>query len=270
MKTRLHMRLLTSCEITLRTCPWNKRYSLISPYAIILYVLRKIFPSRNTDDNFFYQEVNKSNSCYGTNKQFTYRYNFRAVIFWSKHFSSFFFQGLTLVPMGAGGTVIGGFLINRFNLSLTKILKLQFWVSLAIIPLYAILFLVPCGAGESEDQWAGITAPYPIDNVTSVNLDSPCNKGCKCSENKLFFAPFCGADQMTYFSPCYASCTQDKGNKVSFSVLGCISASFCVKSEKSVVNEFHNCFRVVTCRPMFALFLADCRKYYFSYYCSYF
>ena len=36
-------------------------------------------------------------------------------------------------------------------------------------------------------------------------MTSECNRECKCQEE--FFIPTCGLDNLTYFSPCHAGCT---------------------------------------------------------------
>lgn len=39
------------------------------------------------------------------------------------------------------------------------------------------------------------------------NLNSDCNSKCDCNEYK--FDPVCGEDNVMYFSPCYAGCTEE-------------------------------------------------------------
>lgn len=49
-----------------------------------------------------------------------------------------------------------------------------------------------------------------------LNLTAPCNAHCRCLRSD--FLPICGADEVQYFSPCYAGCTavvpQKRGTKV--------------------------------------------------------
>lgn len=57
--------------------------------------------------------------------------------------------------------------------------------------------------------------------IEKFNLSSECNRECECSIN--FIQPICGRDQITYFSPCYAGCTQsDEPNSNFFYSCSCI------------------------------------------------
>ena len=38
-----------------------------------------------------------------------------------------------------------------------------------------------------------------------INLTASCNFGCECDMNDV--QPVCGANGLTYFSPCHAGCT---------------------------------------------------------------
>jgi len=40
--------------------------------------------------------------------------------------------------------------------------------------------------------------------LTQVNLTATCNANCHCLSD--VFEPVCGADNVVYFSPCYAGC----------------------------------------------------------------
>lgn len=48
--------------------------------------------------------------------------------------------------------------------------------------------------------------------LVESNLASSCNANCSCQQE--FFLPSCGADNMTYFSPCHAGCTVESVNNV--------------------------------------------------------
>ena len=45
-----------------------------------------------------------------------------------------------------------------------------------------------------------------VGNQLKVNLTSACNSGCSCNDKSI--DPVCGANQVVYFSPCYAGCTR--------------------------------------------------------------
>ncbi len=36
-----------------------------------------------------------------------------------------------------------------------------------------------------------------------------CNANCSCTASKADYRPVCGSDNVTYFSACYAGCTQE-------------------------------------------------------------
>ncbi|EEC15358.1 organic anion transporter, putative, partial [Ixodes scapularis] len=42
---------------------------------------------------------------------------------------------------------------------------------------------------------------------TESSLKMKCNENCSCSE--MLYSPICGADNVTYFSPCFAGCRKD-------------------------------------------------------------
>ena len=44
-----------------------------------------------------------------------------------------------------------------------------------------------------------------------INLTASCNFGCACDMNDV--QPVCGANGLTYFSPCHAGCTSSPGAK---------------------------------------------------------
>jgi len=114
-----------------------------------------------------------------------------------------------MVPSAVIGMILGGVLIRKFRLSLRG--QLWFLVLCAVTSLGAVfgLMFVSC----TNVQIAGFNIGYdtnePDMNVTvnylpTANLTSHCNLNCKCDDH--WYEPVCGANQKTYFNPCYAGC----------------------------------------------------------------
>ncbi|XP_029156847.1 solute carrier organic anion transporter family member 4A1 isoform X2 [Nylanderia fulva] len=109
-------------------------------------------------------------------------------------------MGLVTVPAGGGGTFLGGYLIKRFNLSCSGILKFCLLATAACIA-FTLCFALNC----PNINFAGLTVPYQnITRKISLSLENICNNGCGCS--RLQFDPICGVDGITYYSPCHAGC----------------------------------------------------------------
>lgn len=65
------------------------------------------------------------------------------------------FTGLVTVPAGGGGTFLGGYLIKRFNLSCSGILKFCLFTTAACIA-FTLCFVLNC----PNLDFAGLTVPY--------------------------------------------------------------------------------------------------------------
>ncbi|XP_070159925.1 solute carrier organic anion transporter family member 4A1 isoform X3 [Polyergus mexicanus] len=112
-------------------------------------------------------------------------------------------MGLVTVPAGGGGTFLGGYLIKRFNLPCSGILKFCLLATAACIA-FTLCFALNC----PNIDFAGLTVPYQnITRKISLSLENICNNGCGCS--RLQFDPICGVDGITYYSPCYAGCYRE-------------------------------------------------------------
>lgn len=112
-------------------------------------------------------------------------------------------MGLVTVPAGGGGTFLGGYLIKRFNLSCSGILKFCLSTTAACI-IFTLCFALNC----PNIDFAGLTVPYQnITRKISLSLENVCNNGCGCS--RLQFDPICGVDGITYYSPCHAGCYRE-------------------------------------------------------------
>ena len=52
--------------------------------------------------------------------------------------------------------------------------------------------------------------PVFVSSVKETNLNSTCNQECPCSPER--YDPVCGADNIVYFSACYAGCKDVTSN----------------------------------------------------------
>ena len=52
-----------------------------------------------------------------------------------------------------------------------------------------------------------------------INLTASCNFGCECDMNDV--QPVCGANGLTYFSPCHAGCTSVGTNNDNYTNCAC-------------------------------------------------
>lgn len=130
-------------------------------------------------------------------------------------------MGIITVPAGGGGTFLGGYLVKRFNLTCSGIIKMCL-ISTIIGAFFTICFFITC----PNLKFAGVTAPYfpQIYNPTTSNtnsqlndlnkfeidkfqLDNDCNRMCSC--DRLNYDPICGIDGIMYYSPCHAGCYKE-------------------------------------------------------------
>ncbi len=85
--------------------------------------------------------------------------------------------GAIVVPAGAGGTLMGGFSLKKFNLKRAGAIKMYIVCQMIILPLY-FGFLLHC----PTPPIAGITAPYSKQEagVEGISFETTCNAGCNC------------------------------------------------------------------------------------------
>ncbi|KAK3798827.1 hypothetical protein RRG08_007184 [Elysia crispata] len=117
-----------------------------------------------------------------------------------------FYVGLVVVPTGGGATLASGYIVRRFNLKVRGILRFCTVLSV-LLCFFGLAFLMEC----ENAPFSGVTLPYgQLDSAGPTflgkQLDSSCNADCGCAEQDYF--PMCGRDNVLYFSPCYAGCTE--------------------------------------------------------------
>ncbi|XP_023254841.1 solute carrier organic anion transporter family member 2B1 [Seriola lalandi dorsalis] len=111
------------------------------------------------------------------------------------------------IPLAVLGTVLGGVLMRRLNLSVSGASKLCTIAILLCMFSATPLLLLGC----STQPVAGI---FPSSNRTS-SAELPCSSSCRCPHEA--FNPVCGSDGVEFRSPCHAGCSiveKDAGNKV--------------------------------------------------------
>lgn len=113
-------------------------------------------------------------------------------------------MGLITVPAGGGGTFLGGYLVKKWNLACSGIIKMCLTVT-TVAAFFTFCFIVSC----PNPKFAGVTTDYNLDARTGpIALDASCNINCACSRSN--YDPICGINGVMYYSPCYAGCGQEE------------------------------------------------------------
>uniref|UniRef100_A0A670Y895 Solute carrier organic anion transporter family member n=1 Tax=Pseudonaja textilis TaxID=8673 RepID=A0A670Y895_PSETE len=113
--------------------------------------------------------------------------------------------GLVLVPGAAIGQIISGTLISKLQMNCKTIIKFIIATCTLALLLNMVFAFAKCG----NEPFAGVSETYNGTGMLS-NLTAPCNAHCRCLHSD--FLPICGADEVQYFSPCYAGCTAHYSN----------------------------------------------------------
>uniref|UniRef100_K7F9V6 Solute carrier organic anion transporter family member n=1 Tax=Pelodiscus sinensis TaxID=13735 RepID=K7F9V6_PELSI len=120
--------------------------------------------------------------------------------------------GYLVVPAGGVGTFLGGFIVNKFKLRCSGIIKLCLLCTVTSL-LAIFIFFIQC----PNMPMAGVTQGYERSILkSSLNLTAACNTECGCLRET--YSPVCGSDGILYYSPCHAGCKKfsvlDSGKKV--------------------------------------------------------
>ncbi|XP_078667309.1 solute carrier organic anion transporter family member 4C1-like [Branchiostoma floridae x Branchiostoma belcheri] len=133
--------------------------------------------------------------------------------------------GFAIVPGAAVGSVLGGLLMKKLKLKCRGMIKLvMVGGALGFCLDFALLLSCP------DMPFAGVTVAYQ-NNLTNqrpmtTNLSDACNADCNCKT--AFLVPTCGADNIQYFSPCFAGCageSTDVNGIKRYTNCSCVSAA---------------------------------------------
>jgi hypothetical protein len=115
--------------------------------------------------------------------------------------SASIYTGLVAALSWSLGPIIGGPLLSRMKVTVSKSLLFVVVIHIIAVVGYTIAFFLSC----PEARWAGF--------VNGMSYSMPCNSNCSCDPTS--YTPVCGSDGSNYFSPCYAGCQlemQSAGN----------------------------------------------------------
>jgi len=113
-----------------------------------------------------------------------------------------FTLGTVFIVGAAGGIVLGGVVVRRFNLKKSCRLSAKYCLIFQALSVWtAAAFIIP---GCDEVNLAGVVKPYFKGSLQTRSPVAPCNMNCSCSLANM--NPVCGPDKLTYFSPCHAGC----------------------------------------------------------------
>ncbi|XP_064651838.1 solute carrier organic anion transporter family member 5A1-like [Lineus longissimus] len=117
--------------------------------------------------------------------------------------------GVIGIPGACVGILIGGYILNRFNLKPKGAVQLSLILNGSAGMGFMFLFFLGC----DNMRLAGATLPYLNGSghqIFEANFTATCNKGCLCSPNDVSL--ICGTNGITYFSPCHAGCRDFYGS----------------------------------------------------------
>ncbi|KAM4869380.1 solute carrier organic anion transporter family member 6A1-like [Urocitellus parryii] len=127
--------------------------------------------------------------------------------------------GVILIPGCALGQLLGGIIVSKLQMSCKALMRFIIITSLLSIIFLVLIIFVHC----HPVQFAGINEDY--DGTGQLgNLTAPCNENCRCSSS--LYSSVCGRDDIEYFSPCFAGCTDSKmlKNRKAYYNCSCIKA----------------------------------------------
>nr|XP_040570830.1 solute carrier organic anion transporter family member 4A1-like [Lepeophtheirus salmonis] len=134
--------------------------------------------------------------------------------------------GILIVPAGAGGSLLGGFIVKFYEFTRTQSIAMYIVCQLAILPLY-LGFLLYC----PNPPFAGVNSAYPhVPYNEQLSLSAGCNTNCSANCDVLSYMPVCGENGVSYFNPCYAGCKSNGTN-------GILRDCLCIDGPESIALE---------------------------------
>eukprot|EP00094_Tigriopus_californicus_P000284 TCALIF_00274-PB protein Name:"Similar to SLCO5A1 Solute carrier organic anion transporter family member 5A1 (Homo sapiens)" AED:0.11 eAED:0.11 QI:460/0.90/0.91/1/0.63/0.58/12/137/1099 len=175
------------------------------------------------------------------------------IIFLPKYLETQFNLGKSMASMFTGGIAIpgacigiffGGYILKRLQLRPKGAVQLVLFFNILCLSCYAMLFFFGC----DNVKMAGTTMPYSTNTSEpfKINLTASCNFGCECDMNDV--QPVCGANGLTYFSPCHAGCTSLGSTSDNYTDCACVLNS--LDDPFAGANPLHGASAEVTMVPV--------------------
>ncbi|KAJ8044886.1 Solute carrier organic anion transporter family member 2A1 [Holothuria leucospilota] len=146
--------------------------------------------------------------------------------------------GIIVIPSAIFGNLIGGLIVKKLKLQVRGMAAMALTLSSCVLIVIPLFFISGC----PQKPRVGLTVPYRSNNETlqsdfyPSNLDDQCNLDCYCPSS---YRPVCGADGVTYISPCHAGCTYDNGYQLIDGVNSSVySQCECISMYGGVGNPF--------------------------------
>ncbi|EDL91881.1 rCG65885 [Rattus norvegicus] len=111
--------------------------------------------------------------------------------------------GMFVLPGALIGRFLGGYIVDRLQMSTKVVLKFMMVSSFISVVLFLLTFFWSCETAG----FAGINDDY--DGLGKLgNFTAPCNEYCGCTMTD--YSTICGRDEKQYFSACFAGCRASK------------------------------------------------------------
>ena len=167
-------------------------------------------------------------------------------------------MGIIITPSGGLGTLTGGYLVKRLEMSREQILKMYIYCQIIAIPcLFAFVFYC------KDVKFAGVNVSYPnnvlnkIQYVQSINFTVECNSNCGQCGGVEKYEPVCGENGLVYLNSCYAGCKEfshaDNSSEPIYNKCQCISETIKLTGEGGSGSG-----QMKMCN-------VECQKYFFTF-----